>query len=173
VVIAPEVDPEAAEEEMLAALRDISLPCRECGGKFLFTARSQRWFVKSGLENFPVRCPGCRREKQEFFSDAVGTTECFKCQQKGHWASHCPNAPVDAASKCFRCGERGHFSRECPNLGSIHKSGRCCNCGAAGHRAFDCPLPKKKASICMDFVDGTCTRGSLCKYAHELRRPQG
>ncbi|KAJ3761972.1 DNA topoisomerase [Lentinula raphanica] len=64
-------------------------------------------------------------------SGAQTSTECFKCQQPGHWASNCPNE--SSANKkprkfgssggnytsqqdqaCFKCGKPGHYSNGMP-----------------------------------------------------------
>ena len=35
---------------------------------------------------------------------------CFKCQERGHIARHCPKNKVFT---CFKCGGKGHVSRNC------------------------------------------------------------
>lgn len=46
---------------------------------------------------------------------------CFKCKQKGHWASHCPNSPQPRTGvrgetrkiECQLCGGHGHWGSMC------------------------------------------------------------
>jgi hypothetical protein len=50
---------------------------------------------------------------------------CYKCKQRGHKASKCPNKEVKESDKQGKSGT-GKFS------------GKCCNCGKLGHREADC-----------------------------------
>lgn len=43
--------------------RDKSLPCKDCGGKFVFSVGEQRFFAEKGLSE-PKRCPKCRKARQ-------------------------------------------------------------------------------------------------------------
>ncbi|KAJ3773023.1 DNA topoisomerase [Lentinula raphanica] len=91
-------------------------------------------------------------------SGAQTSTECFKCQQPGHWASNCPNE--SSANKkprkfgssggnytsqqdqaCFKCGKPGHYSNACtsssdaPNTKSTSsRGGRGRSSGGRGSR---------------------------------------
>ena len=38
---------------------------------------------------------------------------CPKCDQPGHWARDCPQAPPTQPATCFRCGMPGHMRRDC------------------------------------------------------------
>lgn len=42
---------------------------------------------------------------------------CFKCREKGHAASRCPNKDV-IKSKCFKCQMEGHYAKSCPGIQS-------------------------------------------------------
>ena len=44
---------------------DRSLPCRDCGEDFIFSAGEQRFFAEKGLTNEPQRCGGCRAAARE------------------------------------------------------------------------------------------------------------
>ena len=54
---------------------------------------------------------------------------CFKCQEVGHMAKHCPTVV------CRRCNEKGHYASTCqgPELRT------CWHCGVQGHLFVDCP----------------------------------
>lgn len=39
---------------------DKTLPCRDCGQEFVFTAGEQEFYASRGLVNEPGRCPACR-----------------------------------------------------------------------------------------------------------------
>jgi len=47
------------------ALEDRTLPCRNCGKEFIFTAGEQTFFLRRGLLNDPQRCPLCRAAKRK------------------------------------------------------------------------------------------------------------
>ena len=39
---------------------DQTLPCRDCGQPFTWTAGEQQFYQEKGLANIPARCPECR-----------------------------------------------------------------------------------------------------------------
>lgn len=43
---------------------DQSLPCRDCGQPFIWTAGEQAFFKDKGLVNLPVRCSACRAQRK-------------------------------------------------------------------------------------------------------------
>lgn len=43
---------------------DRALPCRECGGTFVFTAGEQEFYQSRGFEHEPNRCPECRAARK-------------------------------------------------------------------------------------------------------------
>ena len=83
-----------------------------------------------------------------------GNDRCFKCNQVGHWASHCPNHPVadsgiDNASSgkgesasLRRFSEDAHgdggFSGNAGGDNQVQKIGACHKCGKEGHWAAEC-----------------------------------
>ncbi|XP_073908749.1 uncharacterized protein [Castor canadensis] len=40
---------------------------------------------------------------------------CFKYNQTGHWAKHCPS-PRPPPGPCPQCGQNGHWKDDCPSL---------------------------------------------------------
>ncbi len=44
---------------------DKEIPCRECGGRFLFTAGEQEFYASKGFINEPTRCPALRRARKQ------------------------------------------------------------------------------------------------------------
>lgn len=44
---------------------DKEIPCRECGGRFLFTAGEQEFYASKGFINEPTRCPAWRRARKQ------------------------------------------------------------------------------------------------------------
>jgi CxxC-x17-CxxC domain-containing protein len=40
-------------------LEDKTIPCKDCGKKFLWTAGEQKFFIDKGLQNIPKRCKIC------------------------------------------------------------------------------------------------------------------
>lgn len=50
------------------------------------------------------------------------TGACRRCNEEGHWARECPNAP---AMTCRECGSPDHVVKECPEV-------VCKNCGEKG-----------------------------------------
>lgn len=45
--------------------QDTTIPCRDCGGAFTFTAGEQEFYAQKGFTNAPTRCPLGRRARKE------------------------------------------------------------------------------------------------------------
>ncbi|MCL4541920.1 MAG: zinc-ribbon domain containing protein [Chloroflexi bacterium] len=43
---------------------DITLVCRDCNSRFLFTAGEQQYYATHGLTHQPSRCPSCRAQRK-------------------------------------------------------------------------------------------------------------
>lgn len=43
---------------------DKEIACRECGGRFVFTAGEQEFYASKGFTNEPTRCPAQRRARK-------------------------------------------------------------------------------------------------------------
>ena len=43
---------------------DRTMPCRDCGGAFVFTAGEQEFYAQKGFGNDPTRCPLRRRQRK-------------------------------------------------------------------------------------------------------------
>lgn len=52
-------------------ISDKSLPCRECGNDFIWTAGEQAFYAEKGLLNQPARCPNCRLTRKQSRLNAV------------------------------------------------------------------------------------------------------
>lgn len=50
---------------MATEFKDVTLICKECGKKFIFTAKEQQFYVKQGFEHVPTRCDDCRKLARE------------------------------------------------------------------------------------------------------------
>lgn len=45
-------------------LKDIEIVCKDCGEKFMFTVRDQKFYEEKGFNNQPVRCKACRDKRK-------------------------------------------------------------------------------------------------------------
>lgn len=43
--------------------QDETLPCKDCGSDFIFTAGEQEFYAQKQFQNKPVRCRTCKVEK--------------------------------------------------------------------------------------------------------------
>lgn len=50
---------------METTYEDITLVCKDCGEKFVFTAGEQQFYAEKGFTNQPVRCPNCRKARKQ------------------------------------------------------------------------------------------------------------
>lgn len=57
--------------------QDRTLQCKECGQRFVFTAREQEFFAEKGFQNDPSRCPSCRAERRRTRGTAVRSPRQF------------------------------------------------------------------------------------------------
>lgn len=80
------------------------------GGNSTFTANDGN-FDNAGFDN-----PADGADQQE------PNGACRRCNEEGHWARECPNAP---AMTCRECGSPDHVVKECPEV-------LCKNCGEKG-----------------------------------------
>lgn len=46
-------------------MADITLTCKDCNNKFVFTDGEQAFYAEKGFTNQPVRCPDCRRIRKQ------------------------------------------------------------------------------------------------------------
>ena len=44
--------------------QDKTLPCRDCGNEFVFSASEQAFFAEKGFQNEPTRCKACRQARK-------------------------------------------------------------------------------------------------------------
>jgi len=47
------------------SFKDKHIPCKDCGGEFVFTAGEQEFYAQKGFTNEPTRCPAGRRARKE------------------------------------------------------------------------------------------------------------
>ena len=45
-------------------LSDVTLICRDCNQRFIFTAGEQQYYAQHGLSHQPSRCPSCRQTRK-------------------------------------------------------------------------------------------------------------
>lgn len=43
---------------------DVTLVCRDCGNRFMFTAGEQQYYATHGLSHQPSRCQTCRQQRK-------------------------------------------------------------------------------------------------------------
>lgn len=66
-------------------MSNVEMTCKDCGTRFIFTAKEQRFFALKGFEGTPVRCAECRQKKRKHYmeKDAKGKryfeTVCAAC----------------------------------------------------------------------------------------------
>ncbi len=54
---------------------DKEIACRECGGRFVFTAGEQEFYASKGFINEPTRCPAQRRARKIGVPLAAGSCQ--------------------------------------------------------------------------------------------------
>jgi CxxC-x17-CxxC domain-containing protein len=82
--------PAQIKEGRPVAFQDKTLPCKECGTSFVFSAGEQEFYQSRGLVHEPARCPSCRsqRRQQRAGGESVGaaramyTAQCANCGQE-------------------------------------------------------------------------------------------
>ena len=84
--------------------------------------------ASSQLAGQASKCCRCGRGQVTKHTLLAGEADstCYKCQQKGHYARNCPQAPQqgldvppagdrqDIRNICYRCQELGHWAKDCP-----------------------------------------------------------
>jgi hypothetical protein len=60
-------------------------------------------------------CPEATSSNFEMAGQSTPPGACFKCNQTGHWAKHCPS-PRPPPGPCPRCGQNGHWKDNCSPL---------------------------------------------------------
>ncbi len=82
---------------------DRSLPCRDCGEAFLFSAGEQRFYAEKGLVNEPQRCASCRAAARQARSPEhreYHAAVCWNCMNQ----AMVPFAPrTDRPIYCSAC----------------------------------------------------------------------
>jgi hypothetical protein len=76
--------------------------------------KSQEIFKLNSLCHIIIRVEAYRAQN--------GLTQCFNCQQFGHFWANCRQPP-----RCLWCGG-GHLHKECPEAEKEHSTPNCCNC---------------------------------------------
>ncbi|MCL4545438.1 MAG: zinc-ribbon domain containing protein [Chloroflexi bacterium] len=105
---------------------DITLVCRDCNSRFLFTAGEQQYYATHGLTHQPSRCPSCRATRKG--SQGFG----------GNQSASAPRAPREMhAVVCSACGRE----TEVPFQPTPGKPVYCRDCweDRRGNRAYGAP----------------------------------
>lgn len=82
-------------------LEDKTMFCKDCGGKFIWTAGEQKFFIEKGLRNLPKRCKVCAAENREKLREKhpMWWIKCQKCHKK----NEVPFEPLTEDVYCEEC----------------------------------------------------------------------
>lgn len=85
----------------LEDLEDKTMFCKDCGGKFIWTAGEQKFFIEKGLRNLPKRCKVCAAENREKLRQKhpMWWIKCQKCHKK----NEVPFEPLTEDVYCEEC----------------------------------------------------------------------
>ncbi|MEG6614981.1 zinc-ribbon domain containing protein [Peptococcaceae bacterium 1198_IL3148] len=89
---------------------DKALTCRDCGEEFIFTAGEQEFYAEKGLQNEPVRCPGCRAARKQR-NNGNGRPR----QQREMHTAICAECGVETQVPFRPSGDRPVYCRDCFN----------------------------------------------------------
>ena len=53
-------------------MSDLTLVCRDCNNRFVFTEGEQQYYATHGLQHQPTRCPSCRQARKSGQSSLGG-----------------------------------------------------------------------------------------------------
>lgn len=87
--------------------QDKTLVCRDCGEEFIFSAGEQEFYAEKGLQNEPVRCPGCRSARKQR-NNGNG----FR-QQREMYPAVCAECGVETEVPFRPSGDRPVYCRDC------------------------------------------------------------
>jgi zinc knuckle protein len=108
---------------------------RNCGEGSCLTELSSRLCSPSfAVGHFSKDCPT---------KEDRGPMTCRKCNEEGHMARDCTNAP---AMVCRNCNQEGHMSRECTEPKNMANM-TCRNCDEVGHSSRECPKPRDYSRV--------------------------
>src|SRR3989338_6571851 len=84
-------------------LSDINLICKDCGENFVFTVNEQKFYIRQGFTNVPVRCKKCRENFHDRKYKGVKTynIKCRQCDLVGKLTVEPPIPELIYCENCF------------------------------------------------------------------------
>lgn len=89
--------------------QDKTLPCKDCGNDFVFSAGEQEFYAQKGFENTPARCPDCRNQRKASFKKGNGS----RSARKTLYDDVCDACQKPTQVPFQRTGAKPVYCREC------------------------------------------------------------